>query len=211
MDKALGRKIGLVFSPFRLTRLGPTATLKLAKGGMQFNVSTLLKEHIGATREHALDDELRIDGKPRRIAGSVRFDRTKDGILVRALLHGIGEGECSRCLKALSFPVEIGFEEEYIPVVDFVSGGRIEPPEGEEDAYRINARHILDLSEAAEQYWAMSAPMAPACIEDCGERCRICGRFIIGQGHDCAGAAETDSRWAKLGKLKADLSRGRSP
>lgn len=177
---------------------------------MQFNVSTLLKEHIGATREHAIDGALKIDGRAQRVKGSVRFDRTKDGVLVRAAMTGAGEGECSRCLKALSFPVDIVFEEEYIPVVDVVNGARIEPPDGEEDAYRISARQILDLSEAAEQYWTMSAPMAPACVEDCGERCRVCGRFALGQGHDC-GAAETDSRWAKLGSLKADPGRGRSP
>ncbi len=168
---------------------------------MQFNVSSLLKEHTGATREHAIDDDVRIDGATRHITGDVRMDRTPDGILVRARMHGTSDGECSRCLKPIVYPVEVDFEEEYIPLVDVDTGAHVEPPEGEEDAYRISARHILDLRESTRQYWSMALPMAPLCRADCPGLCPVCGKELAAGGHRCT-REQIDDRWAKLAKLK---------
>jgi uncharacterized protein len=167
---------------------------------MKFNVASLLKEHTGAWREHTLDDEVLIDGERRRVIGSARFDRTPDGVLARVHLGGSASAECSRCLKPMALPIEVAFEEEYIPTVDIDTAARVQPPEGEEDAYRIDARHMLDLSEAVQQYWAMALPMAPVCSEDCAGICPICGADAT-QGHDCAGEP-ADSRWSALRKLK---------
>jgi len=163
---------------------------------MKFNVASLLKEHTGATREFDLDEELLLDGGRRRLSGHVRFDRTRDGVLVRAHLSGEAAGECSRCLRPLTFRVPVDLEEEYIPTVDIDSGARVRAPEGEEDAYRIDARHMLDLAPAVREYWGMAVPMAPRCAEDCGGLCPQCGAER-GAGHVCAGD-DGDPRWAAL-------------
>src|SRR5689334_7039322 len=120
---------------------------------MEFNVSELLKAHTGATRDYDIDDELSVDGEQHGVRGHMRMDRTPNGILVRARLSGEMSGQCSRCLKSISYPVQVVMEEEYIPTVDVYTGAHVEPPEGLEDAYRINERHILDLGEPAAQYW----------------------------------------------------------
>lgn len=168
---------------------------------MQFNVSELLKEHVGATREFDLDDDVRIEGQPRHITGHVRFDRTKDGILVRARASGATSAECARCLRPLDLPIEVTFEEEYIPSVDVATGAHVEPPEGEEDAYRIDGRHMIELMEPIAEYWAMALPMAPLCREDCPGLCPVCGRDRGEPGHACAREA-VDDRWAKLRNLE---------
>lgn len=168
---------------------------------MQFNVSSLLKEATGATREYDIDDDIRIDGVGHRLSGHTRFDRTRDGILVRAALRGDESAECGRCLKPFRFPVHIVFDEEFIPTVDVDSGARIMPPEGEEEAYRIDARHMLDLNEAIEQYWTMALPLAPVCRDDCAGICAVCGDDLYQATHNCAGE-QTDARWAKLQDLK---------
>jgi uncharacterized protein len=168
---------------------------------MQFNVSTLLKEPTGATRQYDIDDDLKVDGERQRLTGHVRFDRTHDGVLVRATLSGVAHDECSRCLRPITFDVPVQFEEEYIPVVDVVTGAHVEPPEGVDDAYRISERHMLDVGEAAEQYWRMALPMAPACQEECRERCPHCGALLVDAAHECA-AMQADARWAKLRGLK---------
>jgi uncharacterized protein len=167
---------------------------------MQFNVSDLLRAPYGAVREYEVDEDVRIDGQPRRFAGHVRLDRVPQGIFVRAELRGVRPGECSRCLDGFSEQVEITIEELYVPQVDLVTGASVQPPEGEEDAYRINERHVLDLSLPAQQDWTMAQPIAPVCNEDCAGFCPICGIRRDAQ-HECA-AESTDGRWEKLRDLR---------
>lgn len=168
---------------------------------MQFNVSTLLKEYTGASREHDIDDTVLIDGRPQRLRGHARFDRTPDGILVRAALTGETEEVCSRCLRPFVHPVEVRFDEQYIPLVDVETGRVVEAPEGIEDAYRITQRHMLDLGDAVRQYWEMALPMAAVCREDCPGLCPDCGQDRAADGHACAGDQD-DARWSKLRDLK---------
>jgi uncharacterized protein len=168
---------------------------------MQFNVSSLLKEPTGSTREYGIDDDIKFDSAVRHITGHVRFDRTPRGVLVRADLHGTMEDVCSRCVKPIAYPVDIDIAEEYIPRIDPTNGGVVATVEGEEDAYRIDARHMIDLSEALEQYWALELPMAPLCQEDCRGLCPICGEEIAAAGHACSGE-QVDTRWAALAKLE---------
>ena len=168
---------------------------------MQFNVASLLKETTGAIREYDIDDDVHIDGVAHHLTGRARFDRTSDGVLVRARLSGEMEGECSRCLRPLSYPIDLVIEEEYLPTVDVVSGAQVDAPEGEEDAYRIDRRHMLDLTEPIEQYWAMALPMAPVCREDCPGLCPICGKEQAAEGHECT-REQVDARWAKLENLR---------
>jgi uncharacterized protein len=167
---------------------------------MQFNASELLRASYGSFREHAIDDDVRIDGETRHVTGAVRFDRVPEGILVRAKIHGERRAECSRCLDAFGLPVDLTIEEQYIPTIDPVTGARVVPPDGEEDAYRITERHMIDLSVPIQHYWTMATPIAPVCREDCSGFCPACGARC-NAGHACA-SDQTDDRWSKLRDLK---------
>src|SRR5262245_14972819 len=167
---------------------------------MLFNVSSLLKEHTGAAREFAIDDDVRIDGESHHVQGSMRLDRTPRGILARGSVHGVLDTQCSRCLKPVAVPIDIVFEEEFIPTIDVTTGVHVEPNETEEEAYRINARHELDLREPVQQYWAMVAPMAPLCSDTCTGICPVCGEEVT-QDHGCS-SQQIDERWAKLATLR---------
>ncbi len=108
--------------------------------------------------------------------------------------------ECGRCLRPVSFPVEIAFEEEYIPTVDVHTGARVTPPTGGDEAYRIDERHILDLRQPAREYWTMALPMAPVCRPDCPGLCPLCGEELAA-GHPCS-REQIDARWSKLADLR---------
>ena len=175
---------------------------------MLYNVASILKEHSGATREVDIDDDMPVDdprapGRSTRVhlTGHARLDRTPRGILVRATVHGTHEDQCSRCLRPTSTPIDITMEEEFIPIIDVDSGMRVEIREGEEDAFRINARNELDLREPLAQYWAMALPMAPVCDGGCAGLCPNCGKEAT-DGHVC-NDQPVDERWAKLARLKA--------
>ena len=168
---------------------------------MQFNVSSLLQETTGAIREYDIDDDVRVDGETRHLTGPVRFDRTPRGILVRARMSGSTSDVCSRCLKPLTFEVRVDFDEMYYPSIDVHTGARVELEEGIDDAYRINERHVIDLSEPVQQYWSMALPMAPLCDENCAGLCPVCGEVLRDDAHACT-RDQVDARWSRLAELK---------
>ena len=108
--------------------------------------------------------------------------------------------ECSRCLDPAEIPIVLTVEELYIPIIDPSTGARCQLREGEEDAYRVSERHIIDLTLPVQQYWSMALPIAPVCRPDCGGLCPECGERRD-PDHGCA-PASTDDRWAKLRDLK---------
>ena len=167
---------------------------------MKFNVFDLLREGYGAFREYDLDEEVRVDGEPHALSGHARFDRTPRGVLVRARLRGIQRAVCSRCLRDMAYPVQIEIEEQYVPTFDPLSGARVALEEGEEDAYRIDERHVIDLTPPVQHYWSMALEMAPVCREDCPGLCAHCGAELT-PGHRCE-SEPVDERWAKLRELR---------
>lgn len=171
---------------------------------MQFNVSSLLREPTGTIREYDIDDDLVVERDRHHVKGHVRFDRTPRGVLVRARMGGAMGNVCSRCLKPVTYDVAIEFEEEYFPTIDIDTGARFELAEGENpESYRVDERHIIDLSLPAAEYWLITQPMAPVCDEACRGLCAECGADlgVTSEEHRCGGDAG-DARWAKLAELQ---------
>ncbi len=165
---------------------------------MRYNVATLLREPVGSTREHSVDEAVALDGAREPVHGRLLFVRTANGILVRAHLSLAVDERCARCLGGIRVPVSIEFEEEYVPTIDILTGTPFSVPEGLEDPYRIDEHHELDISEAVADYTVMSRPMAALCREDCPGICPDCGQEVTqGQEHHCRPEA-VDERWSKL-------------
>ncbi|MFD3164255.1 MULTISPECIES: YceD family protein [Herpetosiphon] len=136
---------------------------------LQFNVSQLLQEYVGATRQYTYENEqLDLgDGTSLRITeGDVKMTRTKNGVLVDAAMSGNVTVECVRCLSDFSQPVEFDFAEEYFATVHATTGAPLPEPE-EPDVFKINGNHLLDLGDAAREYTLINLPIAPICRPDC--------------------------------------------
>ncbi len=169
---------------------------------MKINVSGLLQEATGATRSYDIDFELDTPGRPReRVSGSAEFLRTPSGILVRARVAMVEPETCSRCLKPLDEQVDISFEEEFISMLDPRTGQAL-TGDRDPDAFLIDEKHTLDLTEAVRQYREVCLLMAPLCREDCKGLCSVCGADLNegNCGHD---TAPVDNRWAHLADLKS--------
>lgn len=169
---------------------------------MQINVSQLLQEPIGSTREYEIDEDTEIigDGNAYKIQGSCRLMKTQRSVLVKCALDVEVELTCNRCLSRFRHPLKIKFEEEYIPTVDVHSGAPLPGPE-DAGAFTIDERHNIDLTEAVRQYALMAVPMKALCDADCAGLCPKCGQNLNQGKCDCP-AEETDPRWAKLTELK---------
>jgi uncharacterized protein len=168
---------------------------------MQINVSQLLQEPIGATRDYQIDEAADTDSeKGGNIRGELRLLRTQRSILAQGKLSTEVELTCSRCLSQFRYPLKFKFEEEYLPTVDVNSGAPVSLPEDSAGAFTIDSHHILDVDDAVQQYTVMAIPMKPLCRKDCAGLCPSCGANL-NQGPCACPAPDIDPRWAELKKL----------
>jgi uncharacterized protein len=168
---------------------------------MQINVSQLLREPIGATREYRIDEAAETSGenRGRTLRGDCTLLRTQRSILARCSLSTTVELTCCRCLSAFHHPVTLKFEEEYLPTVDVVSGVPLPRPDDPGD-FTIDEHHIIDLGEAIRQYTLLAVPMKPLCRKECAGICPDCGKNLNNGKCDCP-TEVIDPRWSELTKL----------
>jgi uncharacterized protein len=170
-----------------------------------YNVSNLLREPIGSTREYDVDERVLVDmEEPRheRVAGYASLLRTKDGVLATARLRGEQPERCSRCLRAVAVPMQLEVEEEFFATVDVRTGAKLAKP-GEPEAFLISSQQQLDLEEAVRQAWTLAMPMQPLCRPDCNGLCARCGKDL-NEGA-CSCSQEEDDRWSPLRKLLVEM------
>ncbi len=152
-----------------------------------WNVAGLLTDVAGADRTYAvaaaaidLPDDLRLAAP---IAGRIRFARTNRGILVEARLTTELAGECARCLRPLTTPVEIVLDEEYLPSLDIASGRPV-ATDDEPDALRLTDHHEVDLEPSIRDAISLAEPIAPLDRPDCPGLCVVCGLPLDQGVHD---------------------------
>jgi uncharacterized protein len=151
-----------------------------------FNVSGLLADPMGATREHdvagaiiALEDGLRLADP---IEGHIRLIRTNRGLFVTGRLTTSLEGECSRCLRAVVTPVDLTIEEEALPTIDLANGTPA-ATDADPDALRLSDNHELNLGEAIAAEISLAEPIAPLCRPDGPGLCQVCGAPLEAGDH----------------------------
>ena len=161
---------------------------------MLFNVSGLLREHVGGVRRYELEPEDPV----RR--GTVEMIRTPDGVLVRCEADVMRDDTCARCLSTFSYPLHISFEEIWVQQVDVATGVKLSQPD-DPDSFLIALNHSIDITEAVRQYTEVAAAMQPLCRPDCPGICPECGQDLNLADCNCQ-RGPIDSRWAALADLK---------
>ena len=170
---------------------------------MEFNVAQLMKERTGETRHHSvhanienLDAEIvALD----ELEGNVRLMRTLAGVLVTGVLSTAVGLVCGRCLTPITQTLDIELEDEFRPSIDMTSGASL-PMVDNDEGNRIDAHHILDLSEVVRQRILLNQPLTPLCKSDCLGLCANCGQNLNDGPCNCQEAI-TDPRWAVLREL----------
>lgn len=160
---------------------------------MEFNVSGLLRDPVGATRRYDLEREAPIH------AGRVVLTRTPDGVLVAADIDVVIDTSCSRCLAPFGYPLRIHFDEIFVQQVDLL-GGRLATPD-DPDTFLISTQHTIDITEAVRQYSEAAAAMQPLCREECPGICPVCGQDLSIAVCSCD-RTPVDPRWEALAALR---------
>ena len=152
-----------------------------------WNVAGLLADGVGTARTYDVRDvtiELPEDLElAAPIEGQVRLSRTNRGILVDARLATSLAGECARCLRPLTTPIDIELEEEYLPSIDLTSGRPLDTA-AEPEALRLTDHHELDLEPSVRDAISLAEPIAPLDRPDCPGLCVVCGLPLDEGVHD---------------------------
>lgn len=170
---------------------------------MDMNVSQLLRESTGSTRDYEIDGFINILGESRQenpVKGKCNLLRTPGSILVQCAVKTEVELSCNRCLGLFRQPLNVKFTEEFFPTIDIDSGGLLPLPE-ESSSFTIDDQHTLDLTDAVRQYALLAIPMKPLCKKDCAGLCPTCGKNLNLGKCDCPND-DIDPRWSKLANLR---------
>lgn len=154
---------------------------------LTWNVAGLLGDAPGADRTEDiagvhldLPDDLQLASP---IEGHVRLVRTNRGILADARLRTSLAGECARCLRPVTTPIDIVIEEEYLPTLDLASGAPVST-EAEPEALRLTDHHEVELGPSVRDAISLAEPIAPLDRPDCPGLCVTCGLPLDEGDHD---------------------------
>lgn len=172
---------------------------------MIINVSTLLSEPLGSSRDyHPVGDLVSVpdSGFERTVSADLHLMRSPRGVLVSARVDYDVDADCARCARPIALALVVSFDEEYVHVED--PGATARGRSVDADDFLIDEHRHLDLSEAVRQYEASAIPLHPLCRPDCRGLCPTCGADLNDAECACP-AGRIDERWGALGILAEQL------
>jgi uncharacterized protein len=179
------------------------------------HVAQLLKSQVGATRTFESVEPAGPLGSELTLAGPLhawgRLLRSARGILATCDYETRITVECSRCLSEVETEARGHVEEEFVPSTNIQTGEWI-PETYDDQGFRIDDKHVLDLDELIRQDILVNVPLRPLCDAACRGLCVRCGQnrntgacaCEAGQDDDAMG----DEQLGRLGEaLKRELQR----
>jgi uncharacterized protein len=127
----------------------------------------------------------------------LRLEAVVEGVLVTGTARMEAVGECVRCLRDVTLPVEVDVQELFVHDASREAGY-----ESDDEVSQIQG-DLIDLEPVVRDDVVLDLPFQPLCTPDCAGLCPTCGARLDddpGHHHD----AGTDPRWAALGGLVAD-------
>jgi uncharacterized protein len=138
---------------------------------LRTNVGHFLNKANGFSRDFSIDyPEIFIepDLNIKNLKGDIRLSRTREGLLLQAVLQGDLEATCVRCLTLHDTHVETTFEELYEFASRVVGEADLVVPE---DGY-------IDLGVIFREYLLLEMPINVVCKPDCLGLCPECGQNL---------------------------------
>jgi uncharacterized protein len=125
----------------------------------------------------------------------LRLESVSEGVLVSAQVTGELTGECGRCLREITEPLQVRFQQLYA----YEHSTTDETTDDDEVGHMQG--DLIDLEPDLRDAVVLALPVNPVCREDCPGLCAECGErwdeLPPDHQHE-----QVDSRWAALGKLK---------
>ena len=124
----------------------------------------------------------------------LRMESVSEGVLVSVEVHAQLEGECGRCLRAISDTLDVSYQELYA-----YEHSTTDETAEEDEVGRLQG-DLFDLEPALRDSVVPALPTNPRCREDCPGLCPECGvrwdDLPADHSHQ-----QVDPRWAALRDL----------
>lgn len=163
---------------------------------LRLNVGFIVSESVGYSREFEfalphiqLPPDLLLDN----FAGTTKFERTQQGLLMVARFSGKVREQCVRCLEDLDLAISTDFTELYA----------FDQRKATESELVVPEDGKIDLAPLVREYLLLEMPINPLCKPDCAGLCPQCGANWNDEKCNCT-PEEIDPRLAKLKDLLDD-------
>ncbi|HEY8533891.1 MAG TPA: DUF177 domain-containing protein [Micromonospora sp.] len=124
----------------------------------------------------------------------LRLESVSEGVLVSGTITAPVEGECGRCLWAISYSLTVTIQELYA-----YENSTTDVTTDEDEVGRMQG-DLIDLEPALRDAVVLALPSNPVCRADCPGLCPGCGarwdELPADHRHE-----QVDPRWAALSKL----------
>ncbi|MDM8532574.1 DUF177 domain-containing protein [Anaerolineales bacterium HSG25] len=173
---------------------------------LEFNVSQLLKEGMGASRNFTVTAQIVLDTEQAitlnsPITGNLKLLSVGHNVLITGALQATVQQDCGRCLNRFDTVITIDLEEEFFPSVDVNTGSSLNVTAEVEETNLIDDQHVLDLTRITQQELILAAESIRYCREACLGLCPQCGQDLNLATCDCD-TEKIDARWADLLTVK---------
>lgn len=121
----------------------------------------------------------------------LRMESVSEGVLVSAEAHAQLEGECGRCLRAISDTLDVSFQELYA-----YEHSTTDDTTDEDEVGRLQG-DLIDLEPELRDAVVLALPNHPLCRADCPGLCPECGVHWDDLPEDHS-HQQADARWAAL-------------
>ncbi|MBN1284987.1 MAG: DUF177 domain-containing protein [Anaerolineae bacterium] len=136
---------------------------------LKINVGFLLHEAAGYNRDIDFDIpviRLADDVDLRYLRGTLRFTRTRRGILVQGNMHAGYQAQCERCLEDTTLQLDLEIEELFVY-----------PPTPEAE-FAVGDDGALNLAPLLREETIVHVPIRVVCDADCRGLCAECGQNL---------------------------------
>ena len=121
----------------------------------------------------------------------LRMESVSEGVLVSVEVHAQLEGECGRCLRAISDTLDVSYQELYA-----YEHSTTDDTTDEDEVGRMQG-DLIDLEPELRDAVVLALPNHPLCRADCPGLCPECGVHWDDLPDDHS-HRQADARWAAL-------------
>lgn len=154
-----------------------------------------LEQELKISATH-LDDIIKDD-----VQVFLKIFKAGDTVLVSGKAKAEASLSCSRCLEKFSYPLDVKFEVEYVPLRELIEVGEHELTREELDV-SFYKNDQIDIDELVREHLLLAVPMKPLCKSNCKGICPKCGKNLNENLCECS-TNEIDPRLAPLKEFQS--------
>lgn len=152
-----------------------------------------IKRQPGSKKNCRFDADLKFDEKGFSCTAPASVDaeltNTGKSVLIRATVRSSVKMDCCRCLAEFDLPLEVHFEEEFLPEEEAEKTKKLDYDQLSVFYYKDDR---INLGEVVKQNFLAAVPYLPVCSAQCRGLCGYCGCNLneedCGCGEEAPGA-----------------------